>query len=626
MCGSVPIPTGPFAILFFPILMAASSLDRMHYKAIDMKRRIRQHNKNLDEGIRTKRKQFKEELKERILYRKQYKAEKSLMGKMKISEGMVQEKEDQSNQSIISTEDAILYLQRSVVRISSNKFEKALQDIKLAIYLDYTLKETYVVQYFEGFILYMLGDYLESAHAFKSAIEFKEDQDEKSILLEKKIFEIQHEMKHRSEKVIENLTEIHEQTKTYFKSAHKKLLGKLGMNSHQQEENIEPTSNQQHSSMISLEELYYRAGISYYFSTYYHDSIKYYSKAIEMGESNSNIYHYIFNRGLSYFYSHEVDLALQDFLHAQTLNETDEVYKMLAYAYGRKGMEKEKSENLKKAQRMNPNTNIVSCFIYRLLDDNCTELIFSFLPVHNRVLLSRTGKYWREIAMRSIANEEVFKISLYSIFNNVDMHLKKVNTTTLKGKLFMPTQYRVHVMDLVEKALGASAYQYFLEKPAKKIDCYMATPAGSIYEYMTFNSNGLSFFKQVDCLNIAQNALRDEVIQVLTSESPNLKELTIRTGSYVYNDISILRSIANFTNLKKLAWHFDFSTDQSSSNILTELVLPPSLEVFEYATECTSLIEQFVAPSYPNVHFVPIENTMEIAKQYCEVFEDCELQ
>ena len=636
MCGSVP--SGPVLILLFPLILGGSAYNFIHSTFSSMDSKIRENNQKIDSNWKIKRR----ELKEKILYRKQDKAEKMLNNKMKIVDGddakliTADEKNENSasmeNSSdpkvVLSSEDAILYLQRTLVRCASNKYEKAMNDLKFAVYLDYTLKETYIVKYLEGFLLYVTGDYLESAHAFKKAIELKEANDSKSNEVEKKVFEIQNVMKHTAEKVMENLNEFHEQTKSYFKHAGNLIKSKLGKQVQEvttpQEEQTEKVKIP--SSIISLEELYFRAGISYYFSTYYRDSIECYNKAIEIGKDHPNLGHYIYNRGLSYYYSHEVDLALDDFLQSMSIINSDECAKMIAYVYGRKDMKKERDVYIQKAKALNPNTKIISAFSYRLLDDNSTELIFSFLPVYNRILISRTCKYWREIAMKSVVNDDILEISFRNLINNADRQLEKHNhTSSLKEKLFMPSHERVNGMQILGHTLNSSFFNYYLKKPGKRTVYYMMQPLtyGSEHFYIENRDVEKALLTDVESINTSHGAISGRVIRNLAKRSPNLKELIIRTNTYAQNDMDIVKSIKKFRQLKKLVWHFNFSDSSDFvQDIYPKLDLPPSLEYFEYDSNNSELFSKYIIPHHPRIKFVPKDNTVEVAQSYREVITE----
>ncbi|EFC43891.1 predicted protein [Naegleria gruberi] len=585
MCGS-PI-SGPLLILFFPLGVGILAVSRVINLVHSIDVSIRKNNEKIESGVS----HISKDLKEKILFRKQLIAESKLEGKIKAD----------------TTQDpqvARLHVQRAVVRLAAMKYEGALEDIKLALHLDESLDATYVWNFVYGVALYHCGDYLESAHAFKKGIELKEAMtgsgncDKKSVELEKNILDINFEMKHSHEKVKEQFTEFSENTKTYFNNFKSLLKGEKVDLAAQKEEKTTV-------SLISLEELNYRAGCSYYFAACYHDAIKNFETAAQYGKDSPNLRHYIYNKGLCYFYNHELDEALEAFSQAMKLEENAETAQMISQTYGRKGELELKQEYLKKATELDPKTKLITAFNYRLLNEDCTKLVFSYLPTYTRVNISSTNKYWRELLMRSVLDDPIFEMSIRNLVNNLANQKKKLEMRSLREKIFLPVQEAKTTMNFMEDVLKSSFFKYYIEKKEKRVIIPI------IYEnyYKSFYANEICFPFMKDLVYVDMNAQTyANCFDILSGISPDLKDLVLRDDETACFEYSIPSSFVKFPNLKALTIAYSF-TDyfMSCYRDYGGFSFPPSLEKFYYNPDsCPEFMEIF--SQFPTIEFIPLTN------------------
>ncbi|KAF0984914.1 hypothetical protein FDP41_000813 [Naegleria fowleri] len=654
MCGS-PI-SGPLLVLFYPAILAVGAMD--YIGRLDS--RIRANNEKVSHKWQQKRKEFKT----RLLFRKQIKAENKLNKQLKkFNQGSTtslqdhdkllnestedmeckldqaqQQTEDGSTTNEETQEDAILFVQRAVVRGAANEYEKALKDLAFAQELYPALKETYIMLYLEGFCYAALGQYLDAARSFKKAIQMKEemtsDSLDKCLDVERKIFEIQTEMKHTYEKALQSIGEYAVSTRQYLHNTKEHLKNKLlGRGSKSQTSDsashttdvespatVEKDNGSLPQSLISLEELYFRAGVAYYYCAYYSDSITYYTKAIELlsqhqqsKESSSLLASYYYNRGLSNYYFSELDHALNDFLNCTKLQQNIDALKMIAATYGRKGCLTEQSEYKKQAKMLNPLTKFVSVFHYRLLDENCTHLVFSYLPIYSLMLVGGTCRYWRELAMQNLGFRPYFEISFDNLINNVEKQVERANHASLKEKLFLPTDHYKSSDDLLRAVLNASFFDLYVKKENKKVILKEYSKPNYCYHYD--GSPFHRFMVNVSSLHICYDLLFSSCVidELFRNSVPPLEELVIFGADKEFISISDLHALefaqidfTRFTSLKKLVIDvcviIDGPFDSSSGDTDRTIKLPESMEIVEYCAKSKPFIQR-IAEHYPNFTF-----------------------
>ncbi|KAG2374063.1 hypothetical protein C9374_011142 [Naegleria lovaniensis] len=652
MCGS-PV-SGPLLVLFFPFIVVAQTLDT--FSRLDT--RIRANNERLGNRWHQKRQDWKN----RLLFRKQIKAESKLNEQLKKfqnknTEWLENESErevsavDPSDQEESTNEeaqaDAILFVQRAVVRSSATEFEKALKDLAFAQELDPSLKDTYIVLYLEGFCYSALGQYFDAAHSFKRAIQLKENMTsdcvEKCLELERKIFEIQTEMKHKYEKALQSIGEVAESTRQYLHNSKEYLKNKWfrrgsksqSVNSSESVTQVEPPittsappcesdTSHQHS-LIALEELYFRAAIAYYYSAYYSDSVTYYTKAIEMvlpNEDKTLLASCYYNRGLSHYYSNALDHALEDFLNCTKLQQNIDALKMIAATYGRKGCPKEQSEYKKQAKLMNPLTTFVSVFHYRLLDENSTHLVFSFLPIHSLMLVGGTCRYWRELATQNVVQRPYLEISYNNLINNVQKQVEKANQSSLKEKLFLPSPAYKTNDDLLGIVLSASFFDLYDQQENKTVVLkeYPSWP----YFYNSPPCEGSRcnrFLKSISTLYVRYDLiLSSSVLDEVLNHSPRLKELVIfddRDETSIYDLDSL--DFSKFLRLKKIILYVNYRAEEYSTQSSSPIPkFPECVECVEYLVTSKEAL-QHVFEKYPNIKFQEIKEDYSYLKDSTSV-------
>ncbi|EFC36694.1 predicted protein [Naegleria gruberi] len=234
-----------------------------------------------------------------------------------------------------------LLTQRCIARLQTKEWKFAKQDlihvIKILNFepISGTSEEvscpssySYLSEYLMGLCCDGLGEFSEAVQHFRNAIKHreeveqvlkvgKEDLEKKLIKLEEPFFLVQMEEKKSMEE----------------KGMRKRLAKYFNWNG---SSNIES----KRSSFVTLEELYIRAGLSYYLETFYSDSIIYLNKAITLGEENNSelVASSYYNRGLGKYYLGDWKGAIQDFSKSISLMPvTEQRYQnliMRASTYG----------------------------------------------------------------------------------------------------------------------------------------------------------------------------------------------------------------------------------------------------------------------------------------------------
>ncbi|KAL9653420.1 hypothetical protein ABK040_002056 [Willaertia magna] len=340
---------------------------------------------------------------------------------------VAQEKELELTKAIELIEDDKekkgLIFKRAITKIENNRFDSAFEDLQL-IYEDY--KDNYLFQYVLGISFDGKGEYKEAANCFLKAIDMIQTLTvDECCKIENELIQTQMETKPIIEKSLFSLQQNLQNIQQQFD----KLI------------NI---NTEKPKTFINLELLYMRAGISYSFSGYYEDAIKFYTKAIELGQkysSNLIVLNY-YNRGLCYYYSHQLDEAENDFTTTINLNfykitfHKEDPYKMRALVYGRKGLIKKMNDDNLMAKVINPFTKFVTVFHYRLLDDDNLNLILSFLNLKDLLIVGSCCKYWRNFVGK-ILSEQSIHFSIKQVMPDVEKLKKKKDLFT---SLFLPKE------------------------------------------------------------------------------------------------------------------------------------------------------------------------------------------
>ncbi|KAL9650402.1 hypothetical protein ABK040_016469 [Willaertia magna] len=402
MCGGCYAP--PLFLLPFILVLEIPKAVMNLTERIDNK--IRQNNKQLLD-------QFTNNLKKENLIAQEKELELTRAIEL-INENYKKENKNEKNN---------LLFKRAITKIENNKFDSAFEDLQL-IYNDY--KENYLFQYVLGISLNGKGEYKEAANCFLKAIDTIQTLTvDECCKIENELIQTQMETKPMIEKSLFSL----QQNLQNIQQKFDKLI------------NI---NTEKPKTFINLELLYMRAGISYSFSGYYEDAIKFYTKAIELGQnysSNLVVLNY-YNRGLCYYYSHQLDEAENDFTTIINLNflkitfHKEDPYKMRALVYGRKGLIKKMNDDNLMAKVINPFTKFVTVFHYRLLDDDNLNLIFSFLTLKDLFIVGSTCKYWRSFAGNMIS-EKPIHLSIEQQMPDVTKLKQKKNLFT---SLFLPKE------------------------------------------------------------------------------------------------------------------------------------------------------------------------------------------
>ncbi|KAL9650393.1 hypothetical protein ABK040_016460 [Willaertia magna] len=374
----------------------------------------------------------------------------------------------------LDNEKKNLLFKRAITKIENNKFDSAFEDLQL-IYNDY--KENYLFQYVLGIVLDGKGEYKEAANCFLKAIDMIQTLTvDECCKIENELIQTQMETKHSMEK---GLISLQQNLQNFFSS----------------------TSTEKPKTFINLELLYMRAGTSYSFSGYYEDAIKFYTKAIELGQnysSNLVVLNY-YNRGLCYYYSHQLDEAENDFTTIINLNflkitfHKEDPYKMRALVYGRKGLIKKMNDDNLMAKVINPFTKFITVFHYRLLDDDNLNLILSFLTLKDLFIVGSTCKYWRSFASKIISGKPIH-LSIKQQMPNINSLKQKKN---LFSSLFLPKE-------------DVSNYEYFCNHFVKHSMLKTYAKDVIIYSINDYYYNGHLYLKA--CLQALEGSNVEKLV------------------------------------------------------------------------------------------------------------------
>ncbi|KAG2386282.1 hypothetical protein C9374_002728 [Naegleria lovaniensis] len=536
---------------------------------------------------------------------------------------------------------AKLLIQRAIARIELSKFEEAKQDMLQCLSLmscntpssSSTEKQTttsnqhkftknsYLSEYLLGMCEDGLGNFQRAAEIFQNAIQHREEleahfqnsqrchedtmNEEALIQLEKEFFQMQLEAKKPTERTLMSFSK----GMNDWNQAVSNLSGSVkNFFNHDMGLNVsKPVLKPKPRTLITLELLYIRAGVSFYRGAFYSDALKYFTRAIALGEEyeSSLLESSYFNRGLCYYYLHELDQALNDFTTSISLMPTltfqreqrDQVYITRAATYGRKGMTKERDADIFKAKLINPFAKPVSLFHYRLLDDDTLLHIFSYLETRELIASSSTEKYWRCLIQKFISENDI-EISVKSLtFNALQKSMDSRNTIS---KLFLPHN-RMEMHAFVNKALENS----ILTKYAKRLIVY-----DSRY-YEQHYSSGVSLLEatleRLENLErltfiMPESDNRYKIPHLLASNCPNLKYLHYISGkdSYMSEEGFFVHCISKLLYLEHVIIEgpvqFHPRSNPFSNNTHLKLV--------EY--ECSFCGEDWskLAERNPNVQFV----------------------
>ncbi|KAL9651736.1 hypothetical protein ABK040_013992 [Willaertia magna] len=388
MCGGCYVP--PFLI---PLVLL-----------FDLTRKVKEFAQGVDDKIRNNNQKIKEQVQA-----KRYEHTKC------------NEKELELNKAIEGTNDGNerkdLLFKRAIVRIEAERYENALEDL---LTIKEVFEDNHIFHYVLGKALEGKSEYKEAANSMLKAIEKMELLSEDECLkLENGLVQTQLETKHTIERgLIKAFGAFDKLKSSYF------------------------VQEEKPKTSINLELLYMNAGVCYNLGAFYEDAIKMFSKAIELGERYSSSYVVLnyYNRGLCYYYTHDLDCAEKDFTkviemnHLKIVQGKEDPYKMRALVYGRKGMIKNMNDDNSKAKLINPFTKFVTVFHHRLLDEDTTNIIFSFLELKDLLIVGSTGKYWRGLAAKIISSKTIH-LSVNRIMPNAEQLKTK---RTLLESIFLP--------------------------------------------------------------------------------------------------------------------------------------------------------------------------------------------
>ncbi|KAF0977522.1 hypothetical protein FDP41_003514 [Naegleria fowleri] len=455
---------------------------------------------------------------------------------------------------------AKLLIQRTIARLELSKFEEAKQDVLQCLTLlnptnpsaaasskstehpttiNFT-HHSYLYEYLLGMCEDGLGNFQRAAGIFVNAIQLREElevvnhddsqsssstNEEALLQLEKEFFQMQLGAKKPTERAVLSLSK----GLNDWNDAVSNLSGSVkNFFNHDMGLNVsKPILKPKPRTIITLESLYIRAGVSFYRGAYYADAMKYFTRAIEIGEEyeSSLVESSYFNRGLCHYYLHELDQALDDFTKCISLmpltQQRDQVYITRAATYARKGMTKERDADIFKAKLINPFAKPVTLFHYRLLSDDTLLHIFSYLETRELIVSSSTEKYWRGLVQKFISENDI-EISVNSLTFNA--YQKAIDSRNTISKLFLPRQ-RMEMHEFVNKALSNS----LLVQYAKRLIVYDSKYYEQNYSYgVSLIEATLERLENLERLTFCMPSTnRDKIPQLLSSKSPNLKFLHI---------------------------------------------------------------------------------------------------
>ena len=309
----------------------------------------------------------------------------------------------------VSNEDlARLLLKRATIRLEDNRLEESNADLKEAWSLLESLevsavRDSYLTMYLKGSIEYANGDFQSAGDSFFSSIHLRETlvnsnnqplSEDEILELEKEFVELQINSKKPIERTMITVSQNFARFSSNFNNNVKNFF-----NHNLKLDTTKPILKEKPKTLISLEVLYVRAGISYYNSARYEKAITLFNNAISIGlvYDSDLLESTYYNRGLCYYYLSKdlVKYAIEDFTQSIALmpltRQREQTYLMRACAYGRLGLNKEKADDERKAKFINPFSRQISAFHIRLLDDDTLFNVLSFLPT--RTLITSAARW-----------------------------------------------------------------------------------------------------------------------------------------------------------------------------------------------------------------------------------------
>ncbi|EFC37883.1 TPR domain-containing protein [Naegleria gruberi] len=466
-----------------------------------------------------------------------------------------------------------MLMRRSIARMEISKFEEAVEDVEMAIWLMDTeeRRNHFIVLYILGMAQYGACLYRDAAHTFMKAIDNRESMnqyvnEEEFVEMEKEFLNWQLESKKPFEKTIlginQGMTNWNNSIFNAKNSVKNWLNHSLGLNT------SDAIIQSRPKTVITLELLYIRAGLAYFDANIYQNAIPLFTHAIDLGSKykSDNVGSSFYNRGLCYYFSWDFQQALEDFSHSIQVQTkpNEKPFIMRSSLFSRIGKQDEYEEDYNCARNINPRVYKSGLSQYRHMSEDTFFHMLSFLETKQIVQVVRTCKHWKSLVTKYLQEKPVLLSDTFIVD-------KRVAFNQDPRSPIMQTFFPKKTVSFAEFFRNALIVPILCQNVAHAV-CFESDDYWKYNNYTSLTQDLVKHYKNLKTLKTSES-LYDDDFNNLAYNSPNIEsiELDVQCQS---NQVSNL--LTKFDKLTRIRFGSIFFTPNMFANH------NPSLKTVEY--------------------------------------------